>query len=259
MENRGINVTPASKKPTIYVQKHLSPEGNQKIHLERASRIYIAFPGCLRGELYAGNFNAYPEGLWDPHDGYFLTMQSVTLKSAAVGTVCPRFTGCLELEIFQRGGRNTCKCLLVCGTFKDSDGSEGPCAVIYNDTDPKAQDIYKAIATHNGETNEDWLDYIRTRVILLHSSSPDKNTLSWNDVSDREVQLIQDHSVLRIRLGITVKRDRSGRAEKRRFPCVPRNLCKNMQINEVKTLRLCQCNMLFQFARTGINADAPRS
>lgn len=211
----------ASKKSIIYVQKHLSPEENQKIHLERSNRIYIAFSDYGPGKLFVRQINAYPEGLWDPHGEYFLTMQSVTWKSAAVGTVYPRFTGCLEFEILESVGRRLCKCLLVCGIFKDSNGSEGPCAVIYNDTDPKAQDIYEAIARHNGEANEVLLNDIRTRVISLHSSSPDMNTLSWNDVSDREVQVIQDHRVLRIRLGITVKLERSRSTRQKKISVRP--------------------------------------
>lgn len=194
------------KKSTIYMQKHLSREENHEIYLERRGRMYLQFSAdCERSNLIVRFGNLYPEGLWDPNGRYFLTMQSVTWRSAAVGTVYPRFIGCREFEIQERGGRHLCKCLLVCGIFKDHDGSEGPCAVVYQDTDPKAKAINKAIARQNGEANAALLDSIRGLVTCKHSSSPSNGTLSWKDVSDREVQVILGRRVLRIRLEITVK------------------------------------------------------
>lgn len=193
------------RKSTVYIQKRLSTEEKQRIQLELASRIYIRKCPSELGDYFVRDMATYPESLWNPNGEYFLTMESVTSKAATPSTKYPRFIGIRGFDIRHRSGRHICSCLLVCGIFEDAQGNDRPCAVIYTHSDPSTKDVFEAITANEGETNEVLLSHIRDFLISNHS--PDGRTLCWNDVSNREVQVAQDHHFLSIRLRIRLARE----------------------------------------------------
>lgn len=185
------------RKSTIYVPKRLSPEEKQKIHLELTDRIYVRFsPKSEIGYYSVVDTAIYPESLWNVSGGYFLTMESVASQSSMTGTIYYPFIGIYGFSIRNIFGLTICNCLLVCGIFITLSGKELPCAVVYTDTDPSTDHIFKAISRHEGEADERSLRYIRD--CLISEFSPNATTLQWDDVSDREVQVVYYDLVLRI-------------------------------------------------------------
>lgn len=174
------------KKSTVYIQKRLSPERMRRIRLGLPNRIYVRFPTYETGDWSVHIKTAYPEALWNSHGGYFLSIESDTPKSAT-SPIYPRFTGVRSFDIRHRSTRHICTCLLICGIFEDLQGNYRPCAVVYTDTDPRTKDVFEAITRHRGEFSEVLLSQIRHLLVSKHS--PDGSTLSWNDVSDREIQV----------------------------------------------------------------------
>lgn len=196
------------RKSTVYIQKRLSPEEEQRIRLELASRIYVRFSPHEIDDYFVRDMATYPEALWNPHGEYFLTMESVTLQAATPSTIYSRFIGMRGFDIgHTRSGRHICSCLLVCGIFEDPQGNDRPCAVVYTDTDPSTKDVFDAIRTNKGETNGVLLSQIRDFLISKHS--PNGRTLCWNNLSNREVRIAQDHHALSIRLDIRSPRGAS--------------------------------------------------
>ncbi|KAI7776252.1 hypothetical protein LA080_005539 [Diaporthe eres] len=174
------------KKSTVYIQKRLSPERMQRIRLGLPNRIYVRFSPYETGDWSIHITAAFPEALWISHGGYFLTIEPDTLKSATNPTY-PRFTGVRSFDIRHRSTRHICSCLLICGIFEDLQGNYRPCAVVYTDADPRTKHVFEAITQNKGEFNDVLLRQIRYFLISKHS--PDGSTLSWNDVSSREVQV----------------------------------------------------------------------
>lgn len=194
------------RKSTVYIQKRMSPEEEQRIQLELASRIYVRFSSCEGGDYFFRVMATYPEALWNPNGEYFLTMESVMSKAATPSTIYPQFIGIRGFDIHHISGRRICSCLLVCGIFEDLQGNYRPCAVVYTDTDPSTKDVFDAITANKGETNYGvLLSLIRDFLISRHS--PDGRTLSWNDVSDREIQVALGHHALSICLEIRLAGD----------------------------------------------------
>lgn len=205
-------------KSTIYVPKRLSPEEKHKISLELESRIYVRFsPKFEIGQFHVFGTEIYPGALWNIRGEYFLTMESVSWKAATTGTIYPRFISIRGFRIRDTLGRHICNCLLVCGIFQNLAGNDLPCAVVYTDTDPSTKDVFVAVSEHKGESDESLLNYIRDCVII--DFSPDGTTLCWNDVSDREVQVVHHDHILRIRLDIRLLQGVSMSDEDRKTYC----------------------------------------
>ncbi|KAG6362311.1 hypothetical protein INS49_010541 [Diaporthe citri] len=185
------------EKSTIYVPKRLSPEEKQRLRLELASRIYVRFsPGYEIGHFSVVGTARHPESLWNIRERYFLTMDSVAWQSPMTGTIYPPFIGIYGFRIRDTFGRHICNCLLVCGIFQTLSGNELPCAVVYADADPSTEDVFMALAEHKGEADGSLLSYIRD--CLISDFSPNGTTLQWDDISDREVHVVQDGHVLHI-------------------------------------------------------------
>lgn len=192
-------------KSKVYVPKRLSSEEKQRIRLELASRIYIKFSlGPETRHVTLVHIAIYPVNLWNPRGEYFLTMESVTWKSATTGTIYPPFIGIHRFDIGSTLSSHITHCYLVCGIFQNLAGNDRPCAFVLTDTDPSTEDIFMAMSEVEGELVDSLLSYIRESLILKFS--PNVTTLCWDDVSDREVQVFQDNHVLRIRLEIRLTR-----------------------------------------------------
>lgn len=185
------------RKSAIYVPKRLSPEEEQKIRLELTGRVYVRFsPGSDIGHFSVLGTTIYPESLWNIRGEYFLTMESVAWNLPITGTIYPPFIGIRGFRIRDTFGRDICNCFLVCGIFPTLSGNELPCAVVYTDTDPSSEDVFMAISEHKGDADGRLLSHIRNCLIL--EFSPNGATLQWDDVSDREVRVVQDDHILRI-------------------------------------------------------------
>lgn len=191
------------KKSTIYVPKRLSPEENNKICLELQSRIYVRFsPRFKVGQFSVVGTGVYPASLWNIRRGYFLTMESVTWRAATTGTIYPPFIGIHGFLIRDTFGRQICNCLLVCGIFQNLAGKELPCAAVYTDGEPSTEDIFLAVSEHKTQSDETLLNIVRDS--LISDFSENGTTLCWNDISDREMSVVQADSVLQIRLKIGI-------------------------------------------------------
>lgn len=182
-------------KSTVYVRKRLSPDEKERMR----SRIYVRFQDNESTSDYGTHgMTTYPKSLWASQGGYFLTMESNTPQAAESSTIYPHFLGIIGFDIFESNRNRVCRCLLVCGIFEDLQGNDRPCAVLYTDAEPIYLDISSALRKDKGEVTGGFLSTIRDYVISKHS--PNEETLSWSDVSNREIQVAQ----LSIRLTISL-------------------------------------------------------
>lgn len=188
------------RRSTIYIQKRLSAVEEQRVLLELASRIYIRLSLDDIDEYFVRHRATYPEALWNSHGEYFRTMESVTSQAATSSTLYPRFIGMWGFDICHRSGTHISSCLLVCGIFENPQGNDGPCAVVYADTDPSTKDVFDAITENRVEANGVLLSHIRDFLISNHS--PNSRTLCWSDVSNRVIRVAKKHHVLSIQLDI---------------------------------------------------------
>lgn len=190
-------------KSTVYVQKRLSHTEKQRIRLELASRIYVRFRPNEIGDYFIRDkgMATYPEALWNPHDEYFLTMESVTSKGETQSVIYPRFIGIRGFDIRHRSGGHISSCLLVCGIFEDAQGNDRPCGVVYTDADPSTKVVFEAITANNGIANGGLLGNVRDFLISKHS--PDGTTLCWNDVANRVARIAGDALAIHLEISLT--------------------------------------------------------
>lgn len=183
-------------KKTLTIPKLLDEIDHQRILIELSGRIYIRQE--IDKRYSSKTISLAPEILWNPQEGYFLTMEESFASVNDDAELYPTFHAFRVFDIFNASDV-VCRCILICGYSRSKKSSGRPFAAVYTDQDTEhsngqsnldsSRDIIESALTmqpSNGQSA--FLDRL-WKFVRRRSSDPSGNDLDWPSLDNHSVRV----------------------------------------------------------------------